>query len=183
MCRWGSPLGDRGGRVSPAAHAPSYLEGSLGVEHPELSSLGRTCPLDLSEAAWDAPRTGRKPKEERGWWGIRADGTPSARQEPTCLQAQQHPTSSVSDEGRRYTLTGAGVPNTPPPVCHSLLGVAGLTKCGKGLNAVKQTSTLKSLIFWPKETPLGNANQENARCCSHGGHFPSTPSDPHVEAS
>ena len=106
--------------MSPTAHAPSLLEGSLGVERPELSSLGRTCPLDLSEAARDAPRMGRKPKEERGRWGIRADGTPSARQEPTCLQAQQHPTSSVSDEGRRYTLTGAGVPNTPHPFCHSI---------------------------------------------------------------
>lgn len=64
-----------------SAHAPSFLEGSLGSERLELSSLRRTCPLDLSEAARDALATGKKPKEEMGRQGIRAAGTHSSRQE------------------------------------------------------------------------------------------------------
>lgn len=51
--------------VGHSAHAPSFLKGSLGGERPELSSLGRTYPLGLSEAAQDAPGTGRKSQAER----------------------------------------------------------------------------------------------------------------------
>lgn len=143
---------------------PASLRGAWGASVWSSAHSGGPA---LSTSVRQPGTLSRRARNRRRKWGGRASGRlaptpPGRRQEPTCLQAQQHPASSVSNEGRRYTLTGASVPDTPPPVCHSLPGVAGLTKCVKGLNAVKQTSALKILIFQPKETPLRNANQENA---------------------